>query len=301
MSDSAQGSDWWRASDGRWYPPQSRAPTPPPPPPSSDVQIAPDWWLASDGRWYPPRTEQVASAPIRVVMQSSAAPTVSKGLSGTLQGFLWAIGALSIALAVLSLVGLAAFNRYWETRPGSLAEAEADDNLDAVDSAINDLGGLAGTVGIVILVLIIIWSYEAHKATQVLSRDTRSWTPGWSVGGWFIPFANALIPKLVLNETEKIALSPRTGGLVDEDWRKRPTSVAGWLWWVFFVVGTTAFVYGYGTFDEPSGTASSWRTGYWLIAAGSVVLAASGIFGAVFVRRIGRALSPATTGVTASV
>jgi hypothetical protein len=262
------------------------------------VQIAPDWWLASDGRWYPPRT---ATIPIQLVTEPSAAPTVSKGLSGTLQGFLWAIGALSAVLAVLSLVGLAAFNRYWEARPGSLAEAEADDNLDAVDSAINNFGGLVGTVGLVIFVLMVIWSYQTHRATQILCRGTRSWSPGWSIGGWFIPFANAVIPKLVLNETEKIALAPRTGGMVGEDWRKRPTSVAGWLWWVFFVAGATVFVYGYGAFDDPEGTASSWRVGYWLTAAGSAALAASGIFGAVFVRRIGRALSPSTTGLTASV
>jgi hypothetical protein len=225
-------------------------------------------------------------------MQSSAASTVSKGLSGTLQGFLWAIGALSAVLAVLSLVGLAAFNRYWEARPGSPAEAAADDDLDAVDSAINDFGGLAGTVGLVIFVLMVIWCYQTHRATQILCRGTRSWSLGWSIGGWFIPFANMLIPKLVLNETEKIALAPRTGEMVGEDWRERPTSVVGWLWWVLFVAGTTVFIYGYGAFDDPGGTASSWRVGYWMTAAGSAVLAASGILGAVFVRRIGRALSP---------
>lgn len=300
VSDTAQGPDWWRASDGRWYPPQSRAPTPPPPPPSSDVQITPDWWLASDGRWYPPRTERAATAPVQFVPQSSTAPTVSKGLSGTLQGFLWAVGALSAVLAVLSLVGLAAFNRYWEARPGSLAEAEADDDLDAVDSAINNLGGLAGTVGLVIFILMVIWSYQTHRATQILCRGTRSWSPGWSIGGWFIPFANVVIPKLVLNETEKIALAPRTGGMVGEDWRKRSTSVAGWLWWILFVAGTTVFLYGYGAFDDPGGTASSWRVGYCLTAAGSAALAASGIFGAIFVRRISLALSPATTALAVS-
>ena len=31
MSDVSGGPDWWLASDGRWYPPESR-PAPPPPP-----------------------------------------------------------------------------------------------------------------------------------------------------------------------------------------------------------------------------------------------------------------------------
>ena len=30
MSDAPQGAGWWEASDGRWYPPESRLPPPPP-------------------------------------------------------------------------------------------------------------------------------------------------------------------------------------------------------------------------------------------------------------------------------
>lgn len=33
MSDVQQGPGWWMASDGRWYPPESRPALPPPPPP----------------------------------------------------------------------------------------------------------------------------------------------------------------------------------------------------------------------------------------------------------------------------
>ncbi len=29
MSDTPQGSDWWQASDGKWYPPQSATPAAP--------------------------------------------------------------------------------------------------------------------------------------------------------------------------------------------------------------------------------------------------------------------------------
>ena len=33
MSDTSQGSGWWQASDGKWYPPESRAGAAAPPPP----------------------------------------------------------------------------------------------------------------------------------------------------------------------------------------------------------------------------------------------------------------------------
>jgi hypothetical protein len=39
MSDVSQGPDWWLASDGKWYPPQS-APAPPPPPQSPSAAVA---------------------------------------------------------------------------------------------------------------------------------------------------------------------------------------------------------------------------------------------------------------------
>lgn len=48
MSDAPQGPGWWKASDGKWYPPLDAAP-------------APGWWLASDGRWYPPELRPTAT------------------------------------------------------------------------------------------------------------------------------------------------------------------------------------------------------------------------------------------------
>ena len=259
------------------------------------MQIAPDWWLASDGRWYPPRTSNAPalSTTYQAAAQSPSVVSVSRGLSGTLQGFLWAAAALSAMLAVTSLVGLVAFNTFWDARPGSLAEADAADNLNAADSAINGLGGAAFMVAIVIFVLINVWSYQTHRATEILCRGTRTWSSGWSVGGWFIPLANAVIPKLVLTETEKIALAHRADGMVGDDWRKHPPAVAGWSWWIFFIVGAAVFLFGFASFDDPVGTPSSWRAGYWMTAVGSAALAASGCFGAVYIRRIGRALAPA--------
>ncbi len=53
--DEPQGPGWWRASNGKYYPPTKR--------PRTDVSdghpgpasapLGPDWWLAADGKWYP--------------------------------------------------------------------------------------------------------------------------------------------------------------------------------------------------------------------------------------------------------
>ena len=55
MSDTSQGPGWWRASDGRWYPPEQQpgdappAPTPSgPSAPSGSPRRVP-WWMVAVG------------------------------------------------------------------------------------------------------------------------------------------------------------------------------------------------------------------------------------------------------------
>ena len=69
MSDTSQGPGWWRATDGKWYPPQppvAQQPAPPPPT-AAEAPQGPGWWQASDGRWYPPQP----SGPVQVQVEVS--------------------------------------------------------------------------------------------------------------------------------------------------------------------------------------------------------------------------------------
>ncbi len=66
MVNASQGSGWWLASDGKWYPPHLH--------PSHPATSTPEksWWLASDGKWYPPETHPGYGA-----MQASSAAAIS--------------------------------------------------------------------------------------------------------------------------------------------------------------------------------------------------------------------------------
>jgi hypothetical protein len=217
--------------------------------------------------------------------------SVSLGLSGTLQGFFWAAAAVSVVTSILGLVGLGLFQEFLDTPPGSAAEAQALDDVDAVDYLISSVGGWGMIFSLVLFVLMLIWCYQAHQATQSLWQGRRSWSSGWTIGGWFIPVANAVIPKLVLNEIERIALAPRIDGSVGPNWSSRPTSALGWLWWVGFIIGMALSTVGIIMFDDPTGTESTWKTGYVLVFVGFAATAASALFGALYVRKIGSALS----------
>jgi hypothetical protein len=97
VSDTSQGANWWQASDGKWYPPESRA-----------IQQEAGWWQASDGKWYmgdhypnPP------SPPIDPGTISRLPPTWQQGWVGSPtshRGRWWLITWVTVVIATVSAV-----------------------------------------------------------------------------------------------------------------------------------------------------------------------------------------------------
>lgn len=67
MSEQAQGPGWWKASDGKWYPPETH--------PSTQTEHPEGWWLASDGNWYPPESRPEPQADPTVALRPDPEPT----------------------------------------------------------------------------------------------------------------------------------------------------------------------------------------------------------------------------------
>ena len=144
------------------------------------------------------------------------------------------------------------------------------------------VGGLMILLWIATFVLMLVWMKKAHGATQRLWRGPRKWASGWTIGGWFIPFANFVIPKLVLNEIERIAKAPRWNGAVDDRWRHESTSTLGWLWWIGLSIGIIANGIGMGLADELTASADELRGGYTMQALGSLPSAVALGLGAIY-------------------
>ena len=268
MTETPEGPVWRPPSSGEF--PSSRAGRPLPPPGSPPIAPA-----------GPPSGPLAAQVPLNAPMQS-----VSPGLGGTLQGFFWAMCGLSIVALLLAIGNLLAFNAWWDTPIGS---READDALDdwvRVEDALQAVGGVMLIVGIVVFVLLVVWSNRAHTASQELWLGERTWSSGWSVGGWFIPLGNAVIPKMVLNEIERIAFAVRSGGRADEAWRTVSTSAVGWVWWLATIVGALLNVAGNRLGTELGASAAEVRLGYVLNCVGLTVSAVGMAAGAVFVRKL---------------
>jgi hypothetical protein len=279
VSDFQQGPDWWLASDGKWYPPQSRpAPLPPPTPTPAPTSVPPAPWTPLP----------LPQSPVQPYVQARA--TVSPHLGGWLQGLIWASAALALALAALTIAALSAFNRLESRRV--VASGAFGDWIDLLEAR-DTVGGFLTFVWLAAFVLLLVWMNKAHKATQTLFHGHRNWTSGWTIGGWFIPAANVVIPMLVLSEIERIAGTLRTPPSGTVVGNLRSSSAIGWLWWIGLVLGLTALVVGAVIGDTLFASADDIRAGYVLEAIGFLSIAIAWPLGAVHVRRIGRRLSAA--------
>lgn len=152
-----------------------------------------------------------------------------------MQGLLWAYAGLTLIAAVLTLQVRGAASDYFDAPFGADFD-EAQNWIDAEDTA-STVMGLSVLVGIAAAVLFIIWTFQMSRAVARYGPHDRKWTPGWAVGGWFIPFANCVIPLLVMVENEKIATAAsRSNGDV-RAWRSVPVWPGTIIAWCVYIGG----------------------------------------------------------------
>ncbi|MEU7515786.1 DUF4328 domain-containing protein [Streptomyces sp. NPDC042898] len=125
----------------------------------------------------------------------------------------------------------------------------------------------------------IVWFHRLRKNAEVWAGDLQARTPGWAIGGWFIPIANLWIPH----------------GVAADIWRAsraEPSAADGrgelgllHAWWAAFVVDTVvARVAGRildraETFEEYASAAN------WLLASDALDIVAA-VLAILFVRRL---------------
>lgn len=250
MSDHSQGPGWWFASDGKWYPPWT-----PPAPPAKYMPLPPEKQsrtpdvkprpTAPTSPVFREQTQKSFSAPVGRPMHSQPPPQPPKtpltGVSRTTslwtQVFFWvAAGSLAISTWIV-LSELINFNTYWNTPFGSDQDLERLVKwIESIDTTAQ-WHNLNVIINLAALVMFVIFLYKSHNATQTLQPTNRTWSSGWVIGGWFIPVANLVIPKLVQNEIERIATSKRHNGVVTNTWRNASLSGLGWYWWLTLTSG----------------------------------------------------------------
>jgi hypothetical protein len=155
------------------------------------------------------------------------------GLKTALVVLFACIAVASVALLGVHLNRLAAADNF-ESHP-SLTTAHA---LQDADDAVSTASSFVAILRVAIAVCFIIWMFRAAKNMVALGRHGARYGPGWSIGGWFIPFANLVIPVMIVQGFWR-ASSPDTGpGTV---WTKRSRSALVGFWWVALILANFTY------------------------------------------------------------
>lgn len=137
-----------------------------------------------------------------------------------------AASALNIIADVLQLGGL---SRFPSDTPVSMSETLPGMETADLVSALTGLGLV--TAMLVSSFLTLKWIYRVTMNSHTLASGLNV-SPPWSIGWYFVPFANLYKPFQALNDAWCVSLSPSS-------WRAQDTpSVLRW-WWGLWIVTST--------------------------------------------------------------
>jgi hypothetical protein len=98
--------------------------------------------------------------------------------------------------------------------------------LLAIPLGVYAINGAAAALGLLSVILLIVWLYRARSNVDTFSDSRSDWALGWTIGAWFIPVANRLLPAMVIADVARNSSDDPVG---------RGTSAVAarvWTWWV---------------------------------------------------------------------
>lgn len=141
---------------------------------------------------------------------------------------------LLIAGIVLDLIAVGSVAAQIEL----LSRAMAGQIITQAEAAANDsrqqiLAVLQGGVWFITAVLFLMWLHRAYRNLPTLGARHLKYSPGWAVGGFFVPILSLVRPFQVVR---KIWQASDPNVLDDSAWQRAETSaLVGW-WWAFFLI-----------------------------------------------------------------
>lgn len=110
------------------------------------------------------------------------------------------------------------------------AEADANDAREMLIAVVQILNY------IITVIFFLMWFHRAHRNLPALGAQGLEYSPGWAVGGFFIPFLNLVRPFQVAKEIWKASTTEE--GLTDAtNWQYASVSPLLGLWWGAWLLG----------------------------------------------------------------
>lgn len=195
---------------------------------------------------------------------------------------MWGVGnalwmAMMIGAGLSAALSVTRFNRYSvvnDVLEGRLAPTAT--RVSRADDLVDGFGGALGFVGLVIFVLLIIWTYRNVANMRDVGEPARG-SVGLSIGGFFIPLANAFIPYRFFSD---IAAWLGNRGHSRSRYALLP------LWWWPYIIGV-AVAYAFGSTDYLSNpTIEDLRSADLWGGIGMGVVAVALLLGSVTIRNM---------------
>lgn len=102
---------------------------------------------------------------------------------------------------------------------------------ERVDQPVNTLGQLQRGLALVLVPTFLTWFYRAYRNLPSLGLKKPEHTPGWAVGGWFVPILFWVWPYTIAKEIWNSSY-PRG---VDER-KAKPAGTIVLAWWIVWVM-----------------------------------------------------------------
>jgi hypothetical protein len=89
---------------------------------------------------------------------------------------------------------------------------------------------------IIIGITFLYWLSESNKNIRCLGAERLRFSPGWTMGWWFIPIANLVRPYQILSEIWQGSRNPQTWSMQDKDPR------LAWWWTMYIAMNVLSYL-----------------------------------------------------------
>ena len=113
----------------------------------------------------------------------------------------------------------------------SISDTVADAEIDASELRQGFIALLRFGLLMPLMVIFCCWIYRANANARSLGADDMNYTPGWSVGWFFVPLMNIFKPFKVMKEIWQ-ASSPN----IKESWQVQTVSALVPAWWALWLL-----------------------------------------------------------------
>ncbi|WP_042383785.1 DUF4328 domain-containing protein [Streptacidiphilus melanogenes] len=195
--------------------------------------------------------------------------------------------AAQILIAVAGLAALISFGlNIWAFTVAKAAYDAGPANVDT--DAVTAAGGVAGILvffslllGLATGIVFIVWFYKSANLAAILAPGRQALSPGWAIGGWFIPLGWFVLPRIVAGGVWRASIPLQSQPVL----RTPRTYLVTW-WWLSFCVGQLLLATPVNT---TRGDLVSWGDlvgSYSMSGVADLCRVASAVLGIVMIRKL---------------